>query len=121
MKKKVAIFEDDAVSCLMHERMFRLQAEHLEVHVFDQPEHGYHQLEKGGFDIIVIEVHFWKCFGGLDILHEIKKRTNAPMYFLGVTSLLRQSDVTFLTEAGFNECIERPVMLPEIPVFAKAS
>jgi DNA-binding NtrC family response regulator len=116
MKKKsvIAIFEDDVVNRFIYSRLFHLRQEEIEVHIFGNPEEGYAVAKDIAFDVVFIEVHFWKNFGGIDILSKLKEISNPNMIAVAMIALLQIGDLENIMAAGFSMCLEKPVVFTKL-------
>jgi CheY-like chemotaxis protein len=115
MKKTViGIFEDDVVSRYIYEKLFENHRDQVEVFIFDTPEKGFEKALLKPFDIVYIEVHFWRHFGGISILGKLKEITSNNMIAVAMTSLLQKGDLERLVACGFNLCVEKPVVFSSL-------
>jgi DNA-binding NtrC family response regulator len=117
MKKTViAIFEDDEVNRFIYARLFHLHQGEVDVHIFGNPNQGYAAAKVIEFNVVFIEVHFWKNYGGIDILTKLKEVSAPGMIAVAMTALLQQGDLENIMSAGFSMCLEKPVAFtPFIP------
>lgn len=114
MKKKViAIFEDDPVNRFIYERTLRKRND-IEVHLFDNAESGIARAKEIQFDVIFIEMHFWGSFEGMSILNQLKAISGQSTVFVALTAFLQEGDLEYVFAAGFNMCLEKPVIFSEI-------
>lgn len=114
MKKKViAVFEDDPVNRFIYQRTLQKRKD-VEAHLFDNAEKGVISAKEIQFDVIFIEMHFWASFGGIAILEKLKQITTPSTTFVAMTSFLQEGDLEYLFAAGFNMCLEKPVIFSEI-------
>jgi CheY-like chemotaxis protein len=110
MKKAVVgIFEDDAASRFIFERLFEPMGDKVEVRIFDTPQKGFETAAMVPFDIAYIEIHFWSSFGGLSILKRLRE-INPDIFVVAMTSLLQPGDLERIMDSGFNMCLEKPVV-----------
>jgi CheY-like chemotaxis protein len=123
MKKTViAIFEDDEVNRFIYTRLFQQHRDDVDVHIFGTPNQGFAAAKAIEFNIVFIEVHFWKNYGGIDILTKLKEVSAPGMIAVAMTSLLQQGDLENIISAGFSMCLEKPIAFtPFIPIQASAS
>ncbi len=119
-KTRVGIFEDDLVNRFIYERMFRLKNAELDWHIFDSPEKGLAYAAENPFDMVMIELHFWEDFGGIDILNRLKQISTPGLISIAMTSLLQEGDVERVLSSGFTMCVEKPVALAELDIFKTA-
>jgi CheY-like chemotaxis protein len=109
-KTTIAIFEDDVVNRFIYERLLNRRKDELQVHIFDTPEKGIALAREVTFDIVYIELHFWETFGGLAILKRLREICPKEMIAVAMTSLLQEGDLEYILAAGFNLCLEKPVV-----------
>jgi CheY-like chemotaxis protein len=117
----IGVFEDDLVNRFLYDRMFQLKDGNLEWNIFDHPEKGYAHAIISPFNIVMIELHFWEDFGGIEILNRLKRICGPELISIAVTSLLQQGDVEKVLAAGFTMCVEKPVVLEAIDVLKRSN
>ena len=113
-KTTVAIFEDDQIDRFIYEKLFENIVTDVQILVFDSPEKGIAMAQETPFDVVFIEIHFWKNFGGVSILNKLKETTSNPMLAVAMTSLLQEGDLEKITTSGFAMCLEKPVAFEKI-------
>jgi CheY-like chemotaxis protein len=112
MKKTVvAIFENDPINRFIYERLLSQRTEDIEFYIFDNPDKGIEMAKTIQFDIVFIEIHFWKSFGGISILQRLKEVSSPLMVSIAMTSLLRNGDIEYVIKEGFTLCVEKSVVL----------
>jgi CheY-like chemotaxis protein len=113
-KTTVAIFEDDQINRFIYEKLFEQIESDVHIHVFDNPEKGIAQAQQTPFDVVFIEIHFWKNFGGVSILDRLKEASSNQMLAVAMTSLLQEGDLEKITSSGFAICLEKPIAFEKI-------
>lgn len=115
MKKTVVgIFEPDESSRFIFREILNRE-KNLEVHIFSDPVEGLAMADHLRFDIVFIEIHFWKDFGGLDILQKLKEAMRKDPIAVGMISLLQKGDLERVIGSGFTMCVDKSTSLH--PVF----
>lgn len=111
----VAIFEDDKINCFIHEKLFNFLKAPIECHLFDNPQKGYEAAEQIEFDVVFIEIHFWgENLSGIDILKNLKAIQSKKFIAVAMTSLLQEGDLEKILNAGFNLCVEKPLIFTDL-------
>jgi CheY-like chemotaxis protein len=111
----VAIFEDDKINCFIHEKLFNFIKAPIECHLFDNPEKGYETAQHLEFDVVFIEIHFWGAnLSGVDILQKLRVIQPKNFIAIAMTSLLQEGDLEKILDAGFNLCVEKPLIFTDI-------
>jgi CheY-like chemotaxis protein len=111
----VAIFEDDKINCFIHEKLFNFVKAPIQCHLFDNPEKGYEAAENIEFDVVFIEIHFWGGnLSGIDILKNLKSIHQKKFIAVAMTSLLQEGDLEKIMDAGFNLCVEKPLIFSDL-------
>jgi CheY-like chemotaxis protein len=118
-KKVIAIFEDDPVNRFVYERTL-LGYEGIEFHIFEYADKGLALAKEVSFDIVFIEMHFWGNFEGLAIMSKLKEICSASTIYVGMTSLLQKDDMEVALNAGFNLCLEKPILFSNMDFAGKA-
>lgn len=114
MKKTVvAIFEDDVVNRFIYERLFTDRRENTELYIFDNAEKGIEMARTIPFDVVFIELHFWRTFGGIAILKKLKEVCPPELIAIAMTALLQKGDLEFIMSSGFTLCVEKPILFKE--------
>ena len=115
MKNKlIAIFEDDQVNRFIYQRM--INKLDCQVHIFDNPQAGIEQARSIPFDVVLIEIHFWKNFGGITILDRLKEVLPPTTSFIAMTSLLQEGDLEKVLISGFTMLVEKPVVFSKLNI-----
>ena len=120
MKKLVvAIFESDEINRFIWANLMKPQ-ENLEVHIFENPEHGLTAAQTIDFDVVIVETHFWgHNFYGISILEKLKAVSRKFFVSIATTALLQDGDVERVMKAGFTMCMEKPLSLENIEKLQK--
>ena len=114
-RKRIAIFEDDPVNRFTFQHILKAH-EKVETFIFENPETGINMAGQMHFDVIFIELHFWRDFGGISILEKIKELSLGNTTFIAMTSLLQEGDLELTLASGFNLCVEKPVVFSELGI-----
>lgn len=115
----IGIFTDGDIEKYIFEKAFQKYGHKAEVHIFNTPEPGFRMAHETGFDIVFIEIHYWgETYGGFSILKQLNDISPGKMVAVGLTSLMQEGDLEKIIMAGFQICIEKPIVMESLDVFA---
>jgi len=107
--KRVAVFEKNVIDRFIYERILK-RADNTSYHFFGDLDNALAVGQTTPFDIVFVDVHFGGENCGLEILPHIKKVCSGNLVSIAVTSFIQRNDFEKIMAAGFNLCIEKPLL-----------
>jgi CheY-like chemotaxis protein len=112
-KTVVAIFEDDPVDLFLYEKIFERLADKMTcIYVRTLEEQSLLSGEVE-FDMAIIDIHFWGNNVGLSILSKLRNTARKDFLAIAITPLLQEGDLELIMSAGFDLCVEKPVIFQQ--------
>jgi len=109
-KTVVAVFEDDPIDLFLYEKLFERLSDKmtcLYVRTLEDQALLSGHLE---FDMAIIDIHFWGNNVGLSILSKLRNSAGRDFIAIAITPLLQEGDLELIMSAGFDLCVEKPVI-----------
>jgi len=121
MKKKlvIGVLEKDSTNRFVYNRMVKFHPGEMDAYIFESCAEGTEKVQEINPDILFVDLHM-QCdhMRGNDWLKDIKVALPHTR-FVAMTALIRKDDREAALSAGFDTCVEKPLLLHDMELLQK--
>jgi len=121
MKKKlvIGVLENDSTNRFVYNRMVKFHPGEMDAYIFESCAEGTEKVQEINPDILFVDLYLQgDHLGGIEWFKNIKL-TLPHTRFVAMTTFIQKDDREAALRAGFDTCVEKPLLLHDIELLQK--